>query len=138
MISEIMQYLDSNIDDIDYDATGTTGNIFDNVLPTSPDTAVMVENTGGFPRDMRNTEYFEPSIRILVRGDQDPRTARDLANDIIDEMGTLASMEFVDSDAEWRVVKCQAIQAMPINIGRDDNDRHRFSCNFELEVQRKE
>lgn len=138
MISEIMKYYDNKLDDIDYDATGTTGNIFDNVLPSSPDKAVMVENTGGFPRDMRNVAYFMPTIRILVRGDQDPRTARDLAQKIIDTSGTLASMEFVDSDAEWRVVKCQAIQAMPINIGRDDNNRHRFSCNFELEVQKKE
>lgn len=134
MIDEIMQYLANNITEIDYDATGTTGNIFDNVLPSAPDKAIMVESTGGFSRDMRNTEYFEPTIRILVRGDQDPRTAKSLANNIIDTIGTLGNDKFISS-GDWYVIKSQAIQAMPINIGRDDNNRHRFSCNFELEVK---
>lgn len=137
MIDEIMQYLADNISEIEYDATGTTGNIFDNVLPSSPDTAVMVENTGGFPRDMRNKEYFEASVRTLVRGDLDPRTAKDIAKDIIDVIGTLGNEELTTS-AEWRIVKSQATQGFPINIGRDDEGRHRFSCNFELTVQRKE
>lgn len=134
MISEIMVYLANNIESISYSADGTTGNIFDNVLPSSPDLAVMVENTGGFARDMRNTDYLLPTIRILVRGTQDPRTARDLAVEVIDTLGTLGNLNFVADNAEFWVVKCQAIQAMPINIGRDNQGRHRFSCNFELEV----
>lgn len=133
MIDEIMQYLANEIYDIDYDETGVNGNIFDNVMPSSPDIAVMVESTGGFARDMRNTEYKEMSIRILVRGTRDPRTARSLANDIIDAIGTFGSGRFV-TDGVW-VVSSQAIQAKPINIGRDDNDRHRFSTNFELEIK---
>ena len=130
--TEIMQYLDANVNDITYDSTGAKGNIFDNVLPQSPDTAVMVENTGGFPRDMRNTEYTEPSIRILVRGTQDPRVAKGLAADIMEVMGTFGGDEFVANG--YQIIKCQAVQGYPINIGRDDNNRHRFSLNFDLEI----
>lgn len=138
MISEVMQYLANNITDITYDATGTTGNIFHNTLPAEPDEAVMVESTGGFPRDMRNTDYFMPTIRTLVRSDLDPRNGYDLAFEIIDTLGTQGNIEFISTGAEWRVVSCQAVQAFPINIGRDDTGRHMYSCNFELEVQRKE
>ena len=136
MLDEIMKYLEENITEINYFPDGTGGNIFQNILPTEPDKCVMVRNTGGFPKDMRNTEYFEPSIQIYVRGTQDPRVGKELAQEIIDTMGTLASMKFVEEGAEWRVVKSQAMQAMPIHSGRDDNDRHEFSTNFELEIQK--
>ena len=143
---QIMLYLDAQIDDIDYEPSGTDGNIFDNVLPSSPDLAVMVENTGGFPRDMRNTKYYSPTIRILVRGGRDPRPARELAQKIIDTIGVFGNDRFTEEynflqgstytslmEGLW-IVKCQAIQPTPINIGRDNQGRHRFSCNFELEV----
>ena len=133
-----MQYLANNITEITYDETGITGNIFQDSLPASPDIAVMVEATGGFPRDMRNTQYFLPTIRVLVRSDADPRNGYNLANKVIDKLGALGSMEFVASGAEWRVVKCQATQGFPINIDRDENGRNRYSCNFDLEVQKKE
>ena len=136
MLHEIMQFLEENIDDIDYEEDGTGGNIFQNILPTEPDECVMVRNTGGFPKDMRHAEYFEPSIQIYVRGTQDPRVGKELAQEIINIMGTLASMKFVEEGAEWRVIKSQAMQAMPIHNGRDDNNRHEFSTNFELEVQK--
>lgn len=138
MIGEIIEYLDANVTDITSDPTGVSGNIFQDRLPAEPDIAVMVEPTGGFPRDMRNTQYFEPTVRVLTRSDADPRNGYDLAVDVIDVLGALGSMEFVDTGAEWRVIKCQAVQAFPINIGQDDNGRNRYSCNFELEVQRKE
>jgi len=58
MLSEsLLQYLADNISDLTFDKTGTTGNLFDNALPDKPDIAVMLENTGGFPRDMRNKNY---------------------------------------------------------------------------------
>ena len=136
IIDEIMQYLANNIIDLEYDATGVSGNLFDNTLPASPDTAVMVENTGGYPRDMRLTQYLEPSIRILVRGTQDPRIAKSLAYEIIEKMGTFGSDTFVADGI--KVIKCQAVQGYPINIGRDDNERHRFSINFDLQIKKEE
>lgn len=134
MIKNIMQFLADNIDEVEYMEDGTGGNIFDNVLPAEPDTALMIESTGGASRDMRLMTYMEPSIRILVRGTEDPRPARWLAEDVIDVMGVLVNQDWDN----WRVVKSQATQGHPVNIGRDGKNRHRFSCNFELEVQRKE
>lgn len=137
MLGEIMQYLDNEINDITYDDTGTTGNIFQDVLPAEPDEAVMVKGTGGFPRDMWLTDYFEPTVQIIVRGTRDPRIARNLIDEIIDVMGTLGAMKFV-SDGDWYVIKCQAVQSSGIHIGPDDNNRHRFSVNFELEIKKEE
>ena len=131
MITEIMEYLGNQIDEVNYSSDSINSNIFDNTLPSSPDLAIMVENTGGFPRDMKHIKYFRPTIRVLVRGSKDPRQARNLSEKIIDSIGTLGNIQF----GKWRIVKSQAVQSHPINIGRDDNDRHRFSCNFELEIQ---
>ena len=127
----IMKYLASNIDDIIYDGTGTTGNIFQDSLPASPDIAVMVENTGGYPVDMGNIEYKEPSIRILVRGSLDPRPAFQLSTDIINLIGYLGAVTINGK----RIIKCESVQGAPINIGRDDEGRHRFSINFDLEIK---
>ncbi|MFP4647285.1 MAG: minor capsid protein [Candidatus Acetothermia bacterium] len=133
MISaELMQYLDDQIDDITYDETGTSGNIFDNTLPSSPDLAVKVENSGGFPRDMWSTAYFAPTFRLLVRGGADPREPKELAQEIIDVIGDLSNIHFVPGGA--RIIKCQAMQDNPISTGRDDEGRHRFSTNFEMRV----
>ncbi len=131
--SELMEFLSNNVAGITYDETGTTGNIFDNVMPSSPDKAVMVENTGGMPQDMRRTAYNDPSIRILVRGTQDPRVAKGLARDITGAIGTFGGDSFIIGGIP--VVKCQAIQSNPVSIGQDDNNRHRFSINFELRIK---
>ncbi len=135
MLSEnLLQYLADNIPDLTFDKTGTSGNLFDNALPDKPDIAVMLENTGGFPRDMRNTNYKLVSIRFLCRGDLDPRNAKSLAIDVIDTIGTFGGSKFA-STSNYKIISCQATQGFPINIGRDENGRHRFSCNFELEIQ---
>lgn len=127
----LMQYLADNLTEISYDPAGVTGNIFQDALPASPDFAVMVENTGGYPVDMRHSEYKEPSLRILVRGSKDPRPAFQLGKDIIELIGYLGSQTINGT----RVIKFEAVQGRPINIGRDDEGRHRFSLNFDLEIK---
>lgn len=135
MLGEVMQRLANSISGITYDETGVSGNIFQDVLPASPDIAVMVQGTGGFPRDMWLTDYFEPTMQIIVRGTRDPRVARNLIDKIIAEIGVLGEEKFITS-GDWYVIKCQAIQPMGIYIGPDDNNRHRFSVNFEMEVKK--
>lgn len=130
-----MQYLANNITDITYDETGVSSNIFQDALPAEPDTAVMVQGTGGFPKDMWLVDYAEPTVQIIVRGTRDPRVARRLIQQIVDTIGTLGATKFIPA-GDWYVIKCQAVQAMGINIGQDDNNRHRFSINFELEVKK--
>jgi hypothetical protein len=135
MFSEVMQRLANNISEITYDETGINGNIFQDNLPAEPDTAVIVQGTGGFPRDMWLIDYFEPTMQIIVRGTRDPRVARNLIDKIIAEIGVLGEEKFITS-GDWYVIKCQAIQPMGIYIGPDDNNRHRFSVNFEMEVKK--
>lgn len=128
-----MKRLGNTISEINFGGTDT--NIFQDTLSANPDLAVKVEATGGFPKDMFLVDYFEPTIQIIVRGPRDPRVARSVIQKIIDEIGTLGEEKLMPT-GEWYVVKCQAVQAMGINIGQDDNNRHRFSINFELEVKR--
>ena len=137
MLGELMQYLANNINDITYDDTGVSGNIFQDVLPTEPDVAVMVQGTGGFPKDMFLIDYAEPTVQIIVRGTRDPRVARGLIEDIVETVGTFGGQKFV-TGGNWHIVKCHAIQPQGIYIGPDDNNRHRFSINFELEIKREE
>ena len=133
LIEEVLKYLDANIPELTYDDVGTSGNLFKESLPPSPDFAVMVESSGGYPKDMRNTEYTLSTIRLIVRGTQNVDQASQTAHDIITLIGTFASGYFVPGGL--RIVSCQAVQGYPINIGRDDEGRHRFSLNFEVEVQ---
>ena len=135
MLDEVMQRLANSITDITYDETGINGNIFQDNMPAEPDIAIMVQGTGGFPRDMWLTDYFEPTMQVLVRGTRDPRTARSLIEKIVDEIGVLGEQKWITS-GEWYVIKCQAIQPQGIYIGPDDNNRHRFSVNFEMEVKK--
>jgi hypothetical protein len=135
MLDEVMQRLANNITDITYDETGINGNIFQDNMPAEPDIAIMVQGTGGFPRDMWLTDYFEPTMQIIVRGTRDPRVARSLVDEIIAEIGVLGEEKWITS-GNWYVIKCQAIQPQGIYIGPDDNNRHRFSVNFEMEVKK--
>ena len=137
MLSELMQKLSNDISEIDYDDTGVTGNIFQDVLPTEPDIAVMVKGTGGFPKDMFLVDYAEPTVQIIVRGTRDPRVAREIIDEIVETIGTFGGQKFV-AGGNWHIIKCHAIQPQGIYIGPDDNNRHRFSINFELEIKKEE
>ena len=214
--TEVMLYLDDQLDFIDLDLTGTSGNLFDNAMPPNPDIAFMVENTGGSPQSFTTKTIQEPSLRILVRGKADPRVPRKYARKIIDLIGSFRKGCFIEfgplefSEATWEdtfilnnkwseynlieswidvhygiwgtwnkdttyqpktvieynnriyvalqenmgvepgvdsswedywqelegtfVHSCQAVQPRPVNIGRDENDRFRFSTNFELKI----
>jgi len=133
LIRELLQYIGDNITDLTYDNVGTTGNLFEEVLPQTPDLAVMAESTGGYPKDMRNTKYSLGTVRFIVRGTQNATQAQQIATDIITLIGSFGSDYFVPDGL--RIVSCQAIQGLPINIGRDGEGRHRFSINFDIEIQ---
>jgi hypothetical protein len=93
----------------------------------------MAESTGGYPKDMRNTKYSLGTVRFIVRGTQNATQAQQIATDIITLIGSFGSDYFVPDGL--RIVSCQAIQGLPINIGRDGEGRHRFSINFDIEIQ---
>ena len=131
--SEIAQYLEANGHGT-YDPTGTNGNIFIDALPSEPDKAIMIESTGGAEMDSK-LGYDMPTRRILVRGEQDPREPKRLAKDIYNDLHGFSNDTLV-TDGIF-VVGVHGIQSGPVNIGQDDNNRHRFSINFRFRIRNK-
>ena len=131
--SEIAQYLEANGHGA-YDPTGTNGNIFDEKMPSSPDEAIFIESTGGPEMDTL-LGYDMETRRILVRGGQDPRDPKQLAKDIYNDLHGFSNDTLV-TDGIF-VVGAHGIQSGPVNIGQDDNNRHRFSINFRFRIRNK-
>ena len=131
--SEIAQYLDA-LGHGSYDPTGTSGNIFIDALPSEPDEAIMIESTGGTEMDSL-LGYDMPTVRMLVRGGLDPREPKQLALDIYNGLHGFSNGELVNDGIF--VVGAFGVQSGPVNIGQDDNNRHRFSINFRFRVRNK-
>lgn len=126
----VAQILGNKLDDYLYSPLGVTGNIFRNILPESPDKAILVESSGGQP-DHPKTGYDIVPVRILVRGDRNPIEVEEVCYEIIDELQTLRGVFGVVHIAFVNLING------PVNIGRDKNDRHRFSLNFSFDVRNK-
>lgn len=115
-----------------YDPDGVTGDTFIDLMPDSPDEAVAILT--GVPREGDvKYGYDQPAVQIIVRGGSDPRAAKQRAQDIYDELQGFSSGTFVDGGT-W-IVSCIAAQSGPVRLGPDENGRHEFSLNFDLEVR---
>ena len=112
-----------------FDETGVTGDIFVECLPETPDQAIAVYATGG-PGGDGKLPYDNPTIQVIVRGNQDPRAPGALAQTIYDLLHGFRNSTFMTSGA-W-IVGCRGIQSAPVHIGRDENGRHEYSLNFQL------
>jgi len=113
------------------DETGANGNIFVGVLPESPDECISLYPTGG-QYSPTGEPYDDPTVQIIVRGGQDPRTPAELAQSIYDALHGFRGGSFVDGGAY--IVSCRGLQSAPAHIGRDENRRHEYSVNFQLRV----
>ena len=114
---------------------GTAGvNLFPERLPANPDKCMMVESTGGFESTMKHG-YTMATFRLLARADEgaDPRPAKELLANSYDVLHGFGSARLVE-DGIW-VISIQAVQGAPVNIDRDDNNRHRFSQNYQMEYR---
>lgn len=116
------------VDGLEYSLTG--GNVFLEALPQQPDVCVALKSYGGPPPDS-GLPYDSPIIQILVRGDEDPKTATDLWYAIYSVLHGAVNVDLPDGT---RLVAALVQQSAPINIGPDANGRHRFSMNVRLEV----
>lgn len=115
-----------------FDTTGTSGTIFVEVLPESPDECVAVYSRAGSGSDS-GLPYDYPNVQVLVRGTQDPRGAESVAKSIYDALHGLRNISLTVGGT-W-LVGCKGIQSGPVHIGRDDNGRHEYSLNFALIVK---
>ena len=129
--AEIAEYLDSQ-GLLTYDPNGVTGDTFIDLMPSKPDNAIAVLTGVPRPGSVKHG-YDQPAVQIIVRGKRDPRIAKQRTQDIYDELQGFSSGVFV-TGVIW-VVSCMAAQSGPIRLGVDDNNRHEFSLNFDLEVK---
>jgi len=114
-----------------FDETGTSGDTFINILPSSPDDAIGIFSEGG-PNPSPRFIEDERDIQFMVRGTQDPRPAFNTADDIYDTLQ--GKTKFTTSDST-EIIMIDSIQSGPVHIGRDDNGRHRYSLNFRVEYE---
>lgn len=110
-------------------ADGDGGNLFIEVLPPSPDTCIMVRHTGGYAG--AGIPLIQPTFQLYVRGDTDPRTARDLAYDALKALRYHEGQLVAGGDA---VSIVWPMQDHPIYVGIDENGRHEYSVNLMLRV----
>lgn len=129
LASEIAEWIGNNITSCSFDTTGITGNVFISTMPNSPDTVVMVSEYGSISDD--KNPFDDISVQVRVRGTRDPRVSYNIAKEIYDELHGLTNTVLISDGT--RIVKVVA-QNTPIDIGRDDNLRHEWTVNFQVEV----
>ncbi|MET9468488.1 minor capsid protein [Streptomyces sp. NPDC006544] len=112
-----------------YDPTGTTGDLFIESMPPTPDAAVGLWLYGGEAPDTRNA-YDTPRLQVRVRGGPDPRVSRARCWAIYSELHGLAGLAL--ADGTWLVLA--AARATPAPMGPDSSGRHEHVINFDLDV----
>jgi len=115
---------------LNFDESGTSGDTFINILPSSPDEAVGIYSEGGFDPSPKFVED-ERDVQFICRGTQDPRPAFNTADSIYDELQGLST---TTSDST-RILKIDGVQSGPTHIGLDDNNRHEYSLNFRVRYE---
>lgn len=134
ILDEIVAYLAAQSTDFTRLA-GSGGNLSAGIMPDAspaPDTIATVYETGGLPvvhtfsTDGVNREFEQPRIQIVTRS-TDYQTARNLADTafkLLDGLSdtTLSGTHYMD---------ISAVQS-PFSIGRDGNERHLVSVNFDV------
>lgn len=112
--------------------TGDDVNVFEEEMPTEPDTAVALYSTGGFEADSK-LPFDSPTVQVVVRAGQNPQTAIDLWWAIYDYLHALRYTTLPDGTfLAWAIAQ----QSSPIRLGTDDNGRHRFAMNLRCEQRR--
>ncbi|MFI2037607.1 minor capsid protein [Streptomyces bottropensis] len=114
---------------VTYDPTGTTGDLFVEVMPPAPDAAVALWLYDGEAPDTRNA-YDTPRLQVRVRGGPDPRVSRRRCWAIYSALHGLAGVTL--ADGTWLVLA--AARGTPAPMGPDSSGRHEHVVNFDLDV----
>jgi hypothetical protein len=119
-----------------FDENGITGDIFLMAMPTTPDSCITIYPRGGLQSDDK-LGYDSPSVQIIVRGTENPSAAAILAETIYDTLHGFHHERFV-AVGGYYIVNCIGEQSAPTHIGVDENRRHEFSLNFQLDIKKEE
>ncbi|MFB6811248.1 minor capsid protein [Streptomyces sp. NPDC056387] len=116
---------------VTYHADGAGGDCFQEAMPSTPDSCVVLTGYGGPEADSR-LPYAEPSVQARVRGTTDPRVSRRRAARIRDALHGLGPVILPDGT---NLILCIAIQAAPESLGVDESRRHEHVVNFRTEIR---
>lgn len=130
IVTEIAQEIGANVEGLDW-SLAQGGNVFEDDLPQAPDVAAGVYHVGGDEPDSL-LEYDRPTLQITVRGDTDPQTATVLWGRLYSYLHGLRNKAL--PGGTW-LVSCLAIQSAPVRVGPDENGRHRYNLNLQLEIR---
>lgn len=115
---------------ITYDPDGSAGDVFFDVMPAAPDTAVALTLYGGAPVDSL-LPYDPVSVQVRTRSTATDRsTARARAWDLYGALNGLGPCDLADGS---RLILAVANQT-PASLGQDDLGRLEYVCNFSLEL----
>lgn len=116
-----------------YDKEGISGNIFINTMPPKPDDCIAIYQRGGLPSDAK-LGYDNPTVQVMLRG-TNPFTPSQLGGEIYSLLHGMGGEHIIEDGA--LVIYCHGLQSEVNYIGRDDNNRHEFSLNFQFEIVNK-
>lgn len=107
----------------------TSSNVFIAFTPSSPDTLLTINPTGGIVfSDQAKHNYDTPTLQLYARG----KKYTDAFSIIDNAASKLKGLHGIDLSGYW-IVDVNAIQSMPILVGRDAQDRVQMTQNFTLE-----
>ncbi len=116
-----------------YEETLPAATCFIGQLPPSPDDAVMLTPVSG-PKPDAKFGYDSPSLQVITRA-VDFRTGEEWAAEIYSELQSLRTVTLDEGgDDEVRLLDCLAVQAPAYYLGIDDNERHKWAQNFDLQI----
>lgn len=117
-----------------YKVDGTAGGtIFETVLPDAPDEALAVARYPG-PTSDSKLGYDSVNAQVRVRGSRaDVRTGEAKAQAVYDAVHGLGERPLTGGGYLQLAV---GNQSGPVYMGRDQNGRHEWAVNFQLELRR--
>lgn len=124
---EIAKYLDTNGAGA-YKPNDVGGDIYYGGKPSSPNNCIAVFDTGGFNPKKDTTS--DPTVMIQVRN-EDYSTGMNKLHEIHDLLKDKNNFWLGD----YIFVYVSEALGEPGQIGKDENGRHLFSCNYHLRVK---
>lgn len=104
-------------------------NIFIEQMPDEPDLAIGLYTSSGFSPDTK-TYVGRPGFQVIVRGDRNPLTAAELAQEIFTALHSPSVTQFTTNGVF--ILQCASRQSEPISLGPDANGRFEYSLNFQV------
>jgi len=94
-------------------------NVYIGSMPSTPDNAICIYRSGGYPRDLTGNFVSEPTFQIRVRNTSHA-TAESLCEDILDSLHAKTTTNLMMIQAQSDI----------LSLGRDESNRAEFTMNF--------